>query len=163
MIAIVEGIDRVGKSHLIKMMGDRNGLTAFHDDFRYMPENGRYVDRNVNVEKTNSVVNLMEQGLLDDVMFDRFHMTEYVYSYHTRNVPASMSAFEDIDKRIAALENVWLILVEPLDIEKSSREHGSDLSGHQKTFDYLYGLTAIKNKLKVARIEYDSYDVLEYG
>ena len=109
-----------------------------------MPENGRYVDRNVNVEKTNSVVNLMEQGLLDDVMFDRFHMTEYVYSYHTRNVPASMSAFEDIDKRIAALENVWLILVEPIDIEKSR-------------------LTAIKNKLKVARIEYDSYDVLEYG
>lgn len=163
MIIIVEGIDRVGKTHLIQKMCNRYGWTPFHDDFRYMPTEDKYSDRLVNVEKTNTVVNLMEQGLVNDVVFDRFHMTEYVYSYHTRNVPQNFSTFESLDKRIGALDNVWLVLVEPTDIERSSREHGCDLSGHQKTFDYLYGVTAIKNKLMVKRIGEDSYDVIEYG
>ena len=163
MIVIVEGIDRVGKTHLTEMMVRRYGWKVFHDDFRYVPTEDKYSDRLVNVEKTNSVINLMEQGFVDDVVFDRFHMTECVYASCTRDDPMDFSTFEDIDSRVGKLDNVWLVLVESPDIERSSREHGSDLSKHQEMFDQLYSGTAISNKIRIKRIGEDFYDVVEYG
>lgn len=144
MIIIVDGIDRVGKTTLCNMLSEALNYPVGKDDSRYA---NTYDDMLINAEKDNTFVNLIEQGCLKDVIFDRFHFTEYVYGCIDRGYTNHYMI--DIDERLGKLDNVLLILVRSENIQVSSKEHGKSLLRHDSLFCKLYETTKIKNKMIV--------------
>lgn len=175
MIIIVEGVDRVGKTTLSEIIEERYrdyiDIIRFRDDTRYVHN---HLNREVNTEKINTLQNLLEVGVIENIILDRYHMTEFVYGVVERaykNVD-----MYDIDKRLAELDrkdtseeeedgenvidpgmsfdghvhnDVVLIYVVPIDIKLSSAEHGYNLERHLEWFNNFYDNTLIKNKIKV--------------
>ena len=155
MIIVVEGIDRVGKTTLCEMIEDkyRNVLdfVRFRDDTRYAHSHG---DRLINTEKINTLQNLMEAGIVDNIILDRYHITEFVYGGVERNYK-NIDMF-DVDERLSKMGAVILVYVVPADVEKSSAEHGVNLSRHLAWYNDFYDhITKIENKVKV---EYETLD-----
>lgn len=170
MVIIVEGIDRVGKTTLCEMIEERYrdsiDFRRFRDDTRYIHN---HLNREVNTEKINTLQNLLEAGLIDNVILDRYHITEFVYGAIERSYK-NVDMY-DIDKRLAELDkkdtvdedeidpgmsfdghehnDVVLIYVVPVDIKMSSTEHGYNLERHLKWYNDFYDNTLIKNKIKV--------------
>jgi hypothetical protein len=58
--------------------------------------------------------------------------------------------FNSIDKALAELgDDVVLIKVNPTDINRSSAEHGSDLTPYFELFNTLFDNSKIKNKYEI--------------
>lgn len=170
MVIIIEGIDRVGKTTLSEMIEDRYrdfmDFIRFRDDTRYIHN---HLNREVNTEKINTLQNLLEVGLVDNVILDRYHITEFVYGAIERSYK-NMDMY-DIDKRLAEMDkkdtsseeeidpgmsfdghvqnDVVLIYMVPTDIKMSSEEHGYNLERHLQWYNDFYRNTLIKNKIKV--------------
>lgn len=144
MVIIVEGIDRVGKTTLVEKICQVTGYKRFRDDFRYMTDENPYGNIQVNTEKINTLMNLIEQGLVDNVVLDRFHFTEDVYGLYDRDY--NNSSMVDVDKRLGKLDNVVLVWVQATDVARSSMEHGRDLSWHENYMRSLFDLSNISLK-----------------
>lgn len=153
MVIIVEGIDRVGKTTLVEKICQVTGYERFRDDFRYMTDENPYGNIQVNTEKINTLMNLIEQGLVDNVVLDRFHFTEKVYGLYDRNY--DNVSMVDVDKRLGKLDNVVLIWVQATSIERSSKEHGYDLSMHERSMRALYNASQIRWR---RRTKYAGFD-----
>lgn len=194
MIIIVEGIDRVGKTTLCEMIEEHYkeslNIKRFRDNTRYAHNHN---DMMVNTEKNNTIVSMIEEDIIHNIILDRFHITEFVYGA----VDRSYKNFDmyDIDRRLADIgkpkeeikepeetealceaeepevpsetedlvekqNDVVLVYVVPVDIKKSSSEHGYNLERHKLWFDSFYNNTMIENKIKV---DYESFpEVLEF-
>lgn len=181
MIIIVEGVDRVGKTTLCEMIeeyyADIMNIRRFKDDTRYVHN---YLNKEVNTEKNNTIVNMIEQGVIENIILDRFHITEFVYGVVERSY--KNVDMIDIDRRLADIDkpdtpvddenneddidpgmsydghihnDVVLIYVVPVDIKRSSEEHGYNLERHLRWYNDFYDNTLIKNKIKV------DYETLE--
>lgn len=175
MVIIVEGIDRVGKTTLCEMIEEKYresiDFRRFRDDTRYVHN---HLNREVNTEKINTFQNLLEAGFIDNIILDRYHITEFVYGAIERSYK-NVDMY-DIDKRLSIvggpdykvtepddLDNidsammvdglfhtdVVLIYVVPADIKRSSSEHGYNLERHLKWYNDFYKNTTIKKKIKV--------------
>lgn len=172
MVIIIEGIDRVGKTTLCEMIEDRYresvGFRRFRDDTRYIHN---HLNRQVNTEKINTLQNLLEAGFINNIILDRYHITEFVYGAIERSYK-NVDMY-DIDKRLADMakkdtadeseeeidpgmsfdghiqNDVVLIYVVPTDIKLSSEEHGYNLERHLKWYDDFYNNTLIKDKITV--------------
>lgn len=176
MVIIIEGIDRVGKTTLCEMIEQKYAdlfpnLIRYRDDTRYAHN---HLNMQVNSEKINTLQNLLEAGLIKNIILDRYHITEFVYGA----VDRSYKNFDmyDIDHRLAELSKpdtpqegdegydevdpgmtftgkIWneviLIYVVPTDINLSSMEHGYNLERHLKWFNDFYDNTEIRDKIKV--------------
>ncbi|MDE7430592.1 MAG: hypothetical protein K2N34_01525 [Lachnospiraceae bacterium] len=183
MIIIIEGIDRVGKTTLSEMIEDRYAdnveFRRFRCDTRYVHN---HLNREVNTEKINTLQNLMEQGFVDNIILDRYHITEFVYGAIERSYK-NVDMY-DIDKRLAEMDkkdtsdesveeidpgmsydghvhnDVVLIYVVPTDIRNSSAEHGYNLERHLKWYNDFYDNTLIKKKITV---DYETlYEALDF-
>ena len=100
----------------------------------------------------------MEQGLVDNVVLDRYHLTEWVYGGVDRQY--ENDEMWDIDKRMQENVPCILIYVVPTDVRLSSQEHGKNLSRHNAWFNEAYEQTVIENKVKV---DYNTLaDAVEY-
>lgn len=160
MIIIIEGIDRVGKTTLCNKIIEKYKdyhFRRFRDDNRYTHTHNFM---NVNTEKINTLQNLIEEGFVDNVILDRYHMTEFVYGGCDRAY--KNDAMYDIDRRLSRLPirdrypiNVVLIYMVPVDIERSSAEHGKNLSRHLRWFEDFYNTSRIKNKVIVDYLTMD--------
>ena len=140
MIIIIEGIDRVGKTTLAKMLSKELGYTIFKDNPKY---NVIYTDRVINSEKINLLLTFMELGVLNNVIIDRGHFTEYVYGKIDRHY-TNNDVFE-FDERLGQIKNLLFIYVKPEDINFSSQLHGSDLTEHDKLMTECIKNSKIKN------------------
>lgn len=154
MIIIVEGIDRVGKSTLCKMLSDKLSIKIFKH------EGIMKNSLKDNLNETDKLLEVLElsEMLKGNLIFDRFHLTDYVYGVVQRgyNERDAFNNFAILDSRIAKTdEYAFLILVKPTDVVRSSREHGYDLSEHDRRFQYLFEESRIKNKCCV------TYDTLQ--
>ena len=149
-IIIVEGVDRVGKTTLCKKLENATGYKRFRDDFRYC---SNYLDVNVNTEKINTLMNLIENWFVNDIILDRFHITEYVYGVVDRGY--ANKDMIDIDERLSRLGNVLLVYVKPVDIEKSSKEHGKNLKEHEAMMQSFLRRTSLQN----IQIDYNDIDL----
>lgn len=158
MVIIIEGIDRVGKTTLCDMIIDAipfMNFVRFRDDTRYVHS---FQNMDINTEKINTLQNLMEQGLVDNVILDRYHLTEWVYGGVDRQY--ENDEMWDIDKRMQENVPCILIYVVPTDVRLSSQEHGKNLSRHNAWFNEAYEQTVIENKVKV---DYNTLvDAVEY-
>jgi thymidylate kinase len=160
MIIIVEGIDRVGKTTLCKKIEKECGYKYFKDNsgldyFDLIKENP--------LIKADYLINRKFKDLLymvrkeENLVIDRFHLTEFVYDKIHRNIEwESVFLF---DEEMAKLDT-RLILVESEDIHESIKQHGSDLRTHNMLFKSLFYASKIKNKY---RTNYSNMDkVVEF-
>lgn len=151
MIIIVEGIDRVGKTticeKIIEEFSNRGKhIIRFRDDTRY---HGGHESMDINTEKINTLQSMIEEGIVDNVILDRYHLTEFVYGSCDRGY-LNIDML-DIDRRLRNYELVSgtvivLIVVEPIDVIESSKEHGSDLSVHAALFEKMYNLSQVRHR-----------------
>lgn len=136
MIVIVEGIDRVGKSTLCKMLQKQNyklldskihtsQFSVTHDIYDRLQE-----ERTVAQAQLLALLNKTEK-----IVIDRFHLSQIVYGALNRN--------RDTEYHMLQLEellqhNSMLVYIRPTDLAESNRQHGSNLDKHLQYFDKLF-------------------------
>ena len=145
MIAIIEGIDRVGKTTLANKLHDEYGFEIYKSER----------------QETSSMNYGSIRGLIDflkwykpsrNIVIDRFHWTEAVYGLVERNDSFTYDHIDEIESMMT--EDFVLLYVRPTDIKWSSAQHGSDLSKHLKLFDALYEKTTM-NKYVFTHLDLD--------
>lgn len=139
MIIIIEGIDRVGKTTLANKLSKELNIPVFKKN--RMCGNESKDEEAVAFNYGNAA------GLLDmwnwskfnaDIIVDRFHWTESVYGQVDRGQLTSKFCMEIIEEgMLLRKERYLMIYMRPTSIERSSEEHGKDLSEHLKRFDEL--------------------------
>lgn len=147
MLVIVEGIDRVGKTTLCNEINKETNFKIFK--YNSLIEN----KDKTNKYETDKLLLTLEVCKISNpyIIFDRFHLTDFVYGVLQRNykLKEAYENFEILEKALEKFDNkVVLILVEPVDVERSSKEHGSDLRKHAQLFEALFNESKIKNKIK---------------
>lgn len=144
MVIILEGIDRVGKTTLVNKISEEiNGITFKAE---------RVENRLCTFRENNAIsygycmgqVQLFNNTYAKDnekhIIIDRFHWTEYVYTKIHRYRDLDKFYISNVEKEMMKCRQGYLvILMMPININKCSRMHGSDLSKHQKLFNELYG------------------------
>ena len=148
MIIIVEGIDRVGKTTLCDKLKNECGFEIFKDGFIAK----RNMNEVIGAEKLLSTLNFLKIVKNQNIVLDRFYLTEFVYGSLERGYTNNF--IFKIDKEIAKLDCA-LVLVKPTDIKQSSHNHGRDLKMHDCMFRALYYGSKIKNK---TAIDYNGID-----
>jgi thymidylate kinase len=148
MIIIVEGIDRVGKTTLCNKLSKELGIKIFKDN----PVHYSSGLKEVYTEKVKTLVN-MQECFNNDFISDRLHLTEYVYGFCEREY-CNMEMF-NVDEQLSKMDCI-LILVTPVYIERSSKEHGKDLKLHSILMDTFYRRSKIKNKFRIMYEDFDS-------
>jgi len=142
MVVIIEGIDRVGKTTLANMISEKYYIPIFKQE---RIKKSRYVTLNnfENYVRAKSLVEFWNSdSFTQDIIVDRFHWTEAVYSYVDRgtNVPAEFMVYADysVQRLMSKERDKYLIIyVKPTDIEWSSQQHGKDLHRHNDMFDTI--------------------------
>lgn len=150
MIIIVEGIDRVGKTTLCEKLADATGYKIFRDDTRYF---GNHENAYINTEKINTLQCLIDNGIVNDIILDRYHFTEFVYGAYDRGY--ANESMRDIDERLSNRKDVILLYVKPTDIVMSSIEHGKNLKQHNTLMKKLFIISKIGLKLDLCYNEID--------
>lgn len=139
MIIIVEGIDRVGKTTLANKLSSELNIPVFKKE--------RICGNEAKDEEATAFNYGNAAGIVDiwnwidfkqDMIVDRFHWTESVYGQVERGSNDSKYFMGLIEERMLLRKNKYLMIyMRPTSIERSSEEHGKDLSEHLKRFDEL--------------------------
>lgn len=166
MVIIIEGIDRVGKTTLANMISKKYHIPIFKQE---RIEKSRYVTLNnfENYVRAKSLVEFWNSdSFTQDIIIDRFHWTEAVYSYIDRdtNVPAEFMLYTDysVQKLMSKKRDKYLIIyVKPTDIEWSSRQHGKDLRRHNDMFEAVRNYSVRDNMLTPNNIIDCTYNEFE--
>lgn len=150
MIIIIDSIDRVGKTTLANKLAEKLGARIY----KHAIKNGDYSEMKDDSETCAMFALINLASVYDDqiTIFDRFHLSNTIYGMINRNYDLVQSArnFNAIDSALSALgDDVILIKVNPTDLERSSREHGSDLTPYYNLFNELYQKSNIKNKVEI--------------
>lgn len=145
MIVILEGIDRVGKTTIAKELESKLGFKIFKKDRIY---GNSIPDKNaalVNYGNALGIVDVLNwDGFNDNIVIDRFHWTEAVYSLCDRDNREAKKLMGYVElKMLEKKEKYLIVYVRPTDIKFSSRMHGSDLSQHLEEFEKLYSHTQL--------------------
>lgn len=147
MIIIVEGIDRVGKTTLCEKLHSSLNIPVYKHigPFKYTKMD--------NDNETDQLLQLLQMCKLQKnfVIFDRLHLTDYVYGIIERNynVIKAEENFKLLDDFIKDnFSDAVLLLVLPTDINKSSEKHGKDLINHNNGFYDLFKKSNIEYKYK---------------
>lgn len=140
MIIIIEGIDRVGKTTLANKISNEFNIPILKQE-RIGGNNQSDNDNAlINYGSIIGLINFLNNDFFkDNLIIDRFHWTEAVYSLINRNNKNPMLKIPTIETCMEKQHDKYLIIqVQPVDINWSIRQHGSDLLKHQKEFDKLY-------------------------
>ena len=139
MIIIIEGIDRVGKTTLANMLSKEFNISVFKKDRICGNEAKDEEAAAFNYGNAAGLVDMWNWiGFKQDIIVDRFHWTESVYGQVERGSNESRYYMGLIEERMLLRKNKYLMIyMRPTSIERSSEEHGKDLSEHLKRFDEL--------------------------
>ena len=160
MIIIIEGIDRVGKTTLANIISKHFGIPIFKQE--------RLGGNNSNGDNSSEEYTILNYGralglvdfwnsdsFKDDVIVDRFHWTEAVYSKIDRHNIKSSKYMSNVEYIMSKARNKYFIIqVMPIDINYCIRQHGSDLKEHQKEFNMWYE-TSDLIKYRCSHYSYD--------
>jgi thymidylate kinase len=152
MIIVVEGIDRVGKTTLCNRLSEELNIPIYKHSQRVMT----YSDMD-NVNETDKMLQLLDMcSLLNaDIIFDRFHFSDYVYGILERRYDAkrAMLNLSILDTTLSEM-NAILVFIFPTNIKSSSNQHGKDLIPYFKLMTYAYD----KSKMHSYSCDYNSID-----
>ena len=137
MIIIIEGIDRVGKTTLANKLSKELNIPIFKKD-RIGKNDATYDSMVVNFGNAAGLLDMWNWSMFNaDIIVDRFHWTESVYGTIERH-PETRFYMGIIEKTMVLKKEKYLMIyMRPTSIERSSEEHGKDLSEHLKRFDEL--------------------------
>ena len=145
MLVIVEGIDRVGKTTLCEKLSEKLNVPIYkhkNEQFNYSKMD--------NENETDKMLQLLDMySILDgDVIFDRFHLSDFVYGTIERkyDLIKSEENVKKIEEKLKEL-NAILVLIVPTNVKESSEKHGKNLIEYAVTFENLFNESKIK-KLK---------------
>lgn len=135
-IIVVEGIDRVGKTTLVNRIVNwfetdpYIKFNVFKHKESYFPY--EKMDSHNEADKMLQLIEMVEL-CNGNVIFDRFHLSEFVYGICNRNYSfktayLNRSIVDDMLCRAGAV----LAYVKPTSVVQSSVWHGSDLTMHDK-------------------------------
>jgi len=168
MIFIIEGIDRVGKTTLANKLSEKFNIPIYKrerlggNDVNLdliAAGNKHAVDRNIfsNYIRANSLVEFWNSDAFQqNIILDRFHWTESVYSLVDRGSREPMQYMACVEAEMLKNKDKYFIIqVMPTDIKRSSAEHGKDLVKHQVEFDMLYD----SSRLNKYRCSYGTIDL----
>ena len=159
MVIIVEGIDRVGKTTLCKKISNLSGYKVFKKDRETLSMDlSEEYKSYINYGDALGIVQLVNNGLVKDFIFDRFHWTEYVYSAIDRCSILSPILMDYIEVEMLKAKDNWLMVyVKPKDLLKSSIEHGNSLEKHYNMYNKLLENT------KLRTVVVNGYDDIDNG
>lgn len=145
MIIIIEGIDRVGKTTLANKLSSELNIPIFKKDRICGNEAKDEEAAAFNYGNAAGIVDIWNwKDFKQDMIVDRFHWTESVYGQIERGVSDSRYYMGLIEERmLLRKERYLMIYMRPTSIERSSEEHGKDLSEHLKRFDELAAVTQL--------------------
>ena len=168
MIFIIEGIDRVGKTTLANKLSEKFNIPIYKQERLggndvnldlIAAGNKHAVDRNIfsNYIRANSLVDFWNSDAFkQNIILDRFHWTESVYSLVDRGSREPMQYMACVEAEMLKNKDKYFIIqVMPTDIKRSSAEHGKDLVKHQVEFDMLYD----SSRLNKYRCSYGTIDL----
>lgn len=132
IIVVVEGVDRSGKTTVANALSKALNVPVFrNEEFGFENE---YHGRGAVYETQKMWLMLNMVETFDaDVIFDRLHLSEYVYGMIERGY-INNNVWK-IDDRLSSLEAI-LVHVKPYDIESSSLLHGKDLTEYEDAFEW---------------------------
>lgn len=139
-IIIVEGIDRVGKTTLCNMISEKFDIPIFKEAHVFIPEDKQMY---ANFGSCRTLLNLVDCYKDINILLDRFHLSERVYGLLDRYYDCK-KYYDIVENKLEKMENVYLIHVNPVDIKKSNKEHGKDLTRHYELFKMLYADSKLK-------------------
>lgn len=141
MIVVVEGIDRVGKTTLVKKL-EKAGFVSLKDEFVVDVCVDNFIDYSVG--KCESFVNvakeLEQKGM--NVVIDRLHLTEYVYGTTVRNNTNELGVWA-VDMLLANLDAI-LCYVKPTDIIQANERAGVDQTKRYQLFEHAVKMSSMK-------------------
>ena len=134
MIIAVEGIDRTGKSTFCEALSDNTGFVNF-----YVPESDIVKNKDKNMyDEADKCLKLATLADLSstDVVFDRFHISDFVYGILNRNydIDEATRLFKKVDEKLAKL-GVVVYYFKPKTVAYSSVLEGRDLSKEYELFE----------------------------
>lgn len=141
MIVIVEGIDRVGKSTFCRILQGRGYKLLDSKIHTYQSNVSAEIYDRLQEERTVAQAQLL--SLLDKsekIVIDRFHLSQAVYGLYERG-RTTWSHMQLLEEFIS--HNSILVYIRPTNIDKSSIQHGKDLSKHAEYFDTLYDMSSL--------------------
>lgn len=139
MLIIVEGIDRVGKTTLCNRISEKFNIPIWKEKLFTADS---YEPKAV-AEQMMTVIKL-SRLLKKDLILDRFHLSEIVYGIVERRYDSPYMWI--IDNAIR--DEACMILVDPVDLSKSSEEHGKDLTSHDDWFKKIFNDSRIHAKIQ---------------
>lgn len=139
MIIIVEGIDRVGKTTLCNKLHERLNIPIYKHDKSKLD----YSDMS-NESETLKMLHLLDE--YDNIIFDRFHWSDYVYGTIERNYNKKQAVLNLllIQSKLL-LKNARLIYIKPIDLSMSSNQHGKSLVKHNLRMEYCNRVNRLKS------------------
>lgn len=156
MVIIIEGIDRVGKTTLAEKLSERFNIPIMKQE-RIGGNNQTSTDNAlINYGRAVGLVDVFNSDwFTQDIIMDRFHWTEAVYSDVERGNFEQYQRMNTVERQMLQKKDKYLIIqVMPVDIKFSSRQHGSDLTKHQYEFDRIYESSQM-NKYRTSFYSYD--------
>lgn len=172
MLVIVEGIDRVGKTTLAKMLEEKMGFIYLKDAFilnKYKIHKSHFKDYSLGKCESSVVIlkKLVEDGY--NIVMDRLHLTEYVYGQVERTI--NKEQLIELDQYISQnIPDSLVVIVEPTNVQEAILRAGKDLEAQEVLFKWAYSWTSINrttcdydtlhfafHKIKRLAFKYDFY------
>lgn len=147
MIIIVEGIDRVGKTTLVTKLKEQLRFSVYESPIT----DGEERTQEIETAKLKAALSFIRICKKDNIILDRFHLSELVYGSIERGYFNNECL--EIDKELSKLGNCILIYVKPTNINESIEKHGSSLIQHYEKFNKLFSIS------RMEKIECDFYSL----
>lgn len=149
MVIVVEGIDRVGKTTLCKRLSTRTGYKILKKEREFVSGIDKNQDAYINYGNAMGIAQLVNNGLADNFIIDRFNWTEAVYGYIDRKNISSFYLMDKVGTVIRSVKDKWIfVYVEPTDLKMSSIQHGSDLKSHLIMYEDIVMKSYLQHLLK---------------
>lgn len=130
-IVIVEGVDRSGKTTVANALSRALGIPVFRNREFGLDVESHERGACYEIQKMWLMLNMVET-FDDDVIFDRLHLSEFVYGLIERGY-VNNNVWK-VDERLSSLGAI-IVHVKPYDIESSSLLHGKDLTAYEEAFE----------------------------
>lgn len=151
-IIVVEGIDRVGKTTIANKIRIESEYDPFMK-FQMFKHDESFVsydkmDTDNEADKMAQLLTIADMFNCN-VLFDRFHLSDFVYGIVGRGYKFSDAYhnMQAIDTMLSDMNSV-LVYVKPTDLKRSSDEHRSDLTMHDRLMDAAFH-DSLMNKIEV--------------